>query len=506
MKIVSAAEMAEIDRISIEQYGYPGLVLMENAGIRIFERYLESYPDRNLGLVFLAGGGNNGGDALVMARQAHIAGFRDITILLTSGSLGEAAGIHKKICEGLALPLLHWNAGGTEKEEALRKLKSADVIFDGMIGTGLNGALRGTAAEVAEVVRACGGLKLAIDAPSGIGDAFEPGFPCVEADITCTVGLPKLSLYRPAARPHCGRIEVVDIGFPGVLTTADHLQGEFLKLSDLSAILPPVRPDAHKYTRGTVCVLAGSPGTAGAAFLTAETASRTRAGMVTLLLQKDLYAAAGGGFRSVIGRPWDPASSPDPTELSRYSALCVGPGWGFDRREPWLEACVAAGVPGVLDADGLTLLSRLGRRIDFGGRWVLTPHPGEFSRLTGKEKKEVLGDVPGAVLEAAEAFNAVVVLKGHVTWIGDPSGRFVVIDGMNPSLGTAGSGDVLSGLLAGLLAEGLGPLSAASAAVLVHVESGRRCFSDAGWFPAEDLLPYISCILAEYGNGAYVRE
>jgi len=500
MKIVSAARMAEIDRVSIEEYGYPGIVLMENAGIRMFDRFISLCGDRSLRLVFVAGGGNNGGDALVMARQAFFAGFKHISVILTSDKFSESAEIHRRICTNLKLPVYSWKNGETEKKEALGTIQCADVVFDGIIGTGLQGPLRGSAAEVVKEVNGCGARKIAIDAPSGIGDSFKADYPSIRADRTFTMGLPKIFLYRPAARPRCGDLEVIDIGFPPALTESESITGDFLSYDDLSGILPRMKKDAHKYTRGTVCVFAGSPGTAGAAFMTAEAAAHTRAGLVTLMLEKPLYDAAAGSFRSVMGRPWDASSNPDPAELKRFSALCVGPGWGFDTREPWLKACVASGVPGVLDADGLTLLAKMNNRPDFNGNWVLTPHPGEFARCMGQDKEALLEDLPNAVLKAAERFNAVVVLKGHVTWIGEPDGHFYVIDGMNPALGTGGSGDVLSGVLAGLLAEGLTPGMAARAAVLVHTKAGRLCFNERGWFTAEELIPYISRLLVLQGE------
>lgn len=505
MKIVTAAEMAEIDRVSIEEYGYPGLVLMENAGIRMFELFLKGEERRNPRLVFLAGGGNNGGDALVMARQALIAGFAHISVLLTASRYGEAASIHRRICEQLKIPVFNLRSGGPEAEAGLRELRGADVVFDGIIGTGLQGPVKGNTVGIVEEVNRSGAEVIAVDVPSGVGDSFEPDFPSVRADRTFTVGLPKQCLYRPHARPRCGVIDVLDIGFPRELTTSDRLKGEFLTIADLPALLPPVAPDAHKYTRGTVGVFAGSPGTSGAAFLAADGAARGRAGLVTLMLQQDLYASAAGAFRSVMGRPWDPAAPPRPEDVDRFSALCVGPGWGFDGREPWLRALIESGIPGVLDADGLTLLSRMKERPDLGGRWVLTPHPGEFARLTGLDKEGLLRNLPGSLLDACRDLNAVVVLKGHVTWIGTPSGHFFVIDGMNPAMGTGGSGDVLSGLTAGILAGGLRPEQAAAAAVLAHTEAGRRCFEDRGWFTAEDLPACIARVLAEVQEYGHVR-
>ena len=501
MKLVTAAAMADIDRLSIEEYGYPGIVLMENAGIRMFERFLASPRDRSSRLVFIAGGGNNGGDALVMARLALFEGFVNSTIVLTSRRLGEAAGVHHRICRNLGLRILNWSDDDGEKEEAEAAVSKADVIFDGMIGTGLKGPLEGRAEYIAGCVNSSKAEVLAVDIPSGVGDTFEPRFPSIRADSTYTVGLPKQALYLPGARGRCGEISVIDIGFPRELLEAVELDTEILSIADLPSLLPAMNPEAYKNTRGSLCIFAGSPGTLGAAFLAAETASGTRTGLVTLMLDKNLYASAAGHFRSIIGRPGDPSVVPGKGDLDGYSALCVGPGWGFEDRKPCLDALFASGLPGVLDVDGLTLLGGYEEKPDLGGRWILTPHPGEFVRLTGMEKEEVLTHPRDAVKRAADSYNAVLVLKCHVTYIAVPGGKVYVVDGMNPALGTAGSGDVLAGLAGGLLAEGLSPADAAVSAVIVHGEAGRRCFSEYGWFAAEKLIGVIPRILADSAGG-----
>ncbi|MBN2050849.1 MAG: NAD(P)H-hydrate dehydratase [Spirochaetales bacterium] len=498
MKLVTGTEMAELDRRSIDDYGYPGLVLMENAGLRMFEAFEKEYAKdgKHPSLVFLAGGGNNGGDALVMARQAFIKGYSSIQVLLLGGRFSPAVETHLAICRHLGVHLHTWGSSKEGDRKLKKLLAGSQVFFDGLTGTGLKGSLSGKAEELVAFVNTLQGMKIALDVPSGIGDAYEEGWTAFQADITLTVGLPKLALYRPPARPFCGNIRVMEIGFPPKLLDNPQYPGELLSPEDLPPLLPRVSPAVHKYRRGSLCIFAGSPGTSGAARLTSEAAARSSAGLVTLMLEEKLYGLMAGSLRSVIGRPWDPAKNPEMGLLSKHTALCVGPGWGMEDRETWLRFCMASGRPGVLDADGITLLSRMQGKIDFHGSWILTPHAGECRRLPGVDEDQVHSEPWKAATEVAKRYNALVLLKGPVTTLARPDGRFFLIDGMEPSLATAGSGDVLAGLAGGLLAAGYSAEDAGKTAALVHLQAGRLCFREKGWYAAEDLLPVIPRILA----------
>lgn len=486
-RIVDAQTMAGIDGAAHSDFGFPEGVLMENAGIRAYERAVLILEERRK-MVFVVGSGNNGGDALVMARQCLNQGGDPVIILLKADP-GGLCGKQLRVCRALGIPIHLWD---DDTANCRRLISDAEGIFDGITGTGLSGHLRTSAAQAAEAISQSDGFTFAIDVPSGIGDAFEKGMPAVQADVTLTIELAKRSLYLPAARPLCGRIEIVPIGFPSKLTEDHAEQAVLLEESDLDRLLPEVSVDAYKNSRGWVGVFAGSPGTTGAALLTAEAAARSRAGLVSLYAAPDIFGVVAGRLWSVMPKPWDPESDPETFDMDHLSSLVVGPGWGFRNRMSWLRRFIDSGLPGVLDADGITLLSKVDSMPDLGGRWVLTPHPGEFSRLSGLSKDEIVADPAGTGTKWADRLGCVLVLKGHVTYVCSPDGKFGVVDGMNPAMGTAGSGDLLAGIIGGLLASGADPEAAARAGVLLHSVAGKEAFAYNGWFLAEDLLPYIS--------------
>jgi NAD(P)H-hydrate epimerase len=374
-----------------------------------------------------------------------------------------------------------------------RLAKSAWLV-DGLAGTGLSGAARPPLDELIRLVNASPGRALAVDLPSGTGDAFRQGYPAVEAEITLTIGLPKQCLYLPLVRPCCGRILVVPGVFPRELAEAEDIPGEMLDDGALRDLAPLPR-EAHKGRRGHLAAFAGSEGTTGAAWLASTAAARSRPGLVTLFLDRSLYTSAIRRFQSVMVRPWDGPAQDFPAR--RFSALLVGPGWGLGPgRAEWLTHLLGLALPGVLDADGITLLAGLdGPRL--GGRWVLTPHPGEFARLAGLEVPELLADPLPPLLEASSRLEAVILLKGHCSYVASPDGRYWILDGMNPALATGGSGDVLAGIVGGLLAGGLPPLAAARIGALLHARAGERAYGERGYFLAEDLLPYVSSLVKD---------
>ena len=280
----------------------------------------------------------------------------------------------------------------------------------------------------------------------------------------------------------------------------------------LAHLLPAAAVDAHKGTRGHVAVFAASPGTTGAGHLACAAAARVGAGLVTLYVDDRTYRLVAPAARSTMCRRLDVTEGPDlQALLARHEALLVGPGWGLDgARRALLGELLEAPLPGVLDADGLTLLARLaaeeGQPRRLHGRWVLTPHPGEMGRLLGIPTAEVLADPAGAATAAADRWQATVILKGHVSYVARGShapaapgqrgaasegARLALLDAANAALGTGGAGDVLAGVVAGLLSRGLTPAAAARAGVLVHAAAARQALGAGGWFLAEDLLPHL---------------
>ena len=501
-RLVDSAQMSAIDREASERFRIPSPILMENAGLKALDaiqRRIWRRPVPEEPVTIVSGRGNNGGDALVIARQLHAIGARSMTVLLSHGEPadGSQCAANLAICRALGIAVLDAAEGSLDR----------GWVIDGMAGTGQRGALRGPAAAVAERINRGPARVIALDAPSGVGDRFTAGMPAVRADWTLALELPKRALYLPAARPACGSIVVVPIGFPAALTDPAGATARLLGPAALPEMLPAVPADAHKGTRGHVAVLAGSAGTAGAARLAATAAACSRAGLVTLHADADTYPVQAGALTSVMVAPWSEAA--DPGELRRFDSLVVGPGWGTGpARSEWLQRLLALPYRGVLDADAITLLARARDRTErLAGLWVMTPHPGELARLLDATVAEVLSDPADAAAAVAARFGAVVVLKGHVTCIAAPAGGAAagedgepplsVVDGMQPWLATGGSGDVLAGVIGALLAgRRLGPYGAACAGVLIHAAAARRLYRDRGWFLAEDLPASVSCVVA----------
>ncbi len=489
-RVVTAEEMARIDSLAQSRYGIPDTVLMENAGQAAWRR-LDKTLGRGEGrrIVFLAGPGNNGGDALVMARACLLDGFHRPRILFTKAPEKGLAKLHLEICRNLGIPAKSWADAPSEW------LEEAECIVDGLLGTGITGPGRDPLGQIADRVGKSPGKPLvaAVDVPSGLWDGYRAGQPIVAAGLTFTLGLPKRSLYLPPARRYAGHIVPIDIGFPRDLIRDPAIPGILLDDDSVARFLPPLDAEDYKHRRGVVAVFAGAPGTLGAGVLTATAIGRSGAGLVRLYVDPELYAPAAGACRSVMVGVTDPKSPPS---LEAFDAYVAGPGWSDDpSRIHLLEACIHSGLPGVLDAGALSLLPPGFRSEE--ANTVLTPHPGEFVRMTAISREELLADPLPAMMDLASDRGCVVLLKSHVSFVAGPDGRYAVYDGVNGALGTGGTGDILAGIVGAFLGRGVPAFEAASAAVALHGYLGRRVYGKRGWFLAEDLLDELSAVLAD---------
>lgn len=510
--------MAEIDRLAEEEYGIPGILLMENAGIKAFQQFSLEWevtrpsPRREGRLmVFLAGGGNNGGDALVMARQAFLRATDEVTVVCRDATrMNEAAAMHYHIVRQLGIPIVFWE---TDEESSRSTIRTADVLFDGISGTGIRGALRGSAADMVKAVNEeSTGYVVAIDVPSGLGSGFLAEYPAVKADLTLTMGLPKVPLYTPAGRPHAGTIRTVKLGFPPqLLQNPPQLESEGSG-ELLEGIGRPVfQSQDYKNVRGHAAIWAGRVGTSGAAALAAEGAGRAGAGLVSLFTDQEIYPILAGKLSETMVSPYKPMQAAD--LKSRYSALLAGPGWGKDSRSSILQTLLDSALPGVIDADGIGVLRELWNehgssklQSTTAGRWILTPHPGEFLALVKDspfetDKPSLLSNPLSAVVPVARELQMVIVLKSHVVWIVSPEGRFAVVDGMNPAMATGGSGDVLAGIITGMLASGVSAFEASCRGASLHQAAGRLAYQTGGWFLAQDLARAVSKVWVDEARG-----
>jgi hydroxyethylthiazole kinase-like uncharacterized protein yjeF len=498
VKLVDSKLMSSIDRRSQAEYGYPSILLMENAGIKAvaaLRKHVWKGAAPRGSLVFVAGKGNNGGDAMVIARQCLLDGVGSPQLILAGEpDKGTDPGINLEMCKALGIRAIRYPEN---EKESLELVAAAGYIFDGIAGTGLRGPLGSPLDALVAAMNASPGIRVAIDTPSGVGDGYLEGNPAVRAEITLAMGLPKICLYLPKARAFCGKIIVVPLGFPPALVEDPSIPGELLEGKAFRRYMPRIPADVHKGRRGHLAVFAGAPGTTGAAWLCATAAARARLGLVTAFLGRDVYPIIAPKFTSVMARPLDDADQVD-LDLSRFDALLVGPGWGVSAEKAGLlEKLLSSGLPGVMDADCLTLLANRMKKgpVDLLNRWVLTPHPGEFARLSGTGIEEVLRDPITLSLKLSSRLKAVIVLKGACTHIASVDGRYWIYDGVNPTLATGGSGDVLAGIVAAGIAGGMEPREAALFGVSLHGRVGKAARARLGWYLAEDMLPLIGAIL-----------
>jgi NAD(P)H-hydrate epimerase len=447
------------------------------------------------GLVAICGSGNNAGDALAVLRLAGGDGIKPLTAIVPdklkpvpAQRCDEArrAGVRIVRHDDPAVPAL---------------VHGAAMLLDGLTGTGLSGSLRGSALSLATMARHCAGPVVAIDVPSGLRCGASMDEAMIVADQTLCIAPLKLELFTPALRQRAGSIVVVDGVFPR--HAADGSQMQLLEPGDLAAYMPMLAADAHKGRRGALAIHAGAVGTTGAAILAARAGAAAGAGTVTLFSDEQCWPVLATALQAQMVKPVSAAND------RSFAAVLAGPGWGLDRsRIRLLDGLLTSATPLVLDADAIRLLA-LGSETAAaavnrpgGCPLILTPHPGEFTPLAARALGLDVADPAGladlaraAVLDplptlgaVARYYHAVVILKNAVTWLAAPDGRIAVWDGLEPALGTGGSGDVLAGLVAGYLARQAPAFDAAVAAVIVHGLAGREAAADFGFFDAAALL------------------
>jgi ADP-dependent NAD(P)H-hydrate dehydratase / NAD(P)H-hydrate epimerase len=508
MRILSAEAMREVDRTAIEELGIPSLVLMENAAIGVVDAIGEIYEEAESAAIF-CGPGNNGGDGLAIARHLAVRGY-DVQVFLVAGRRGMRGdaevqlGIYRR--QGLAIQEVADEDGVVE---ALEEAREADLIVDALFGTGLSKPLEGLLADLVQGLNDLPVPRVSVDLPSGLnGSKSEPLGPHIKADLTVTFAAPKIAHVFPPASESVGELVVTDLGIPPELVEEAEEEGGALHLlvgEELSGLLPEREPGTHKGDYGHVLLVAGSPGKAGAAILAARAAVRSGAGLVTAAVPESILDVVDLGSIESMTLP---LRSLDRVleAVEGKSVLAMGPGLGQEDETVAAIRRIALEVslPLVLDADGINAFA--GRAAELAGRGaetVLTPHPGELGRLLGISTAEVQGDRIAAARRAAVEAEAVVVLKGHRTLVATPGGEVHVNATGNPGMATGGTGDVLTGLIAGLLAQGLGALDAARLGVYLHGLAGDLAAARTGEaaLAAGDLLTYLPAAFLELEEG-----
>ncbi|MBT9140200.1 MAG: Bifunctional NAD(P)H-hydrate repair enzyme Nnr [Dehalococcoidia bacterium] len=513
MDVVTAAKMREIDLQATSDYGIPSVVLMENAGLRVVEVIRQTESGANI--VIVAGRGNNGGDGFVAAR--HLFQEKNVSVW-TTASLNEYEGdafVNLSILQKLGI--FHRNL---REEGALAALAAAlhqaDLVVDALLGTGITRDVDSFYAAIITLINAGKAPVLSVDIPSGVcADTGKIRNIAVQANMTITFGLPKQGLLLFPGAAFTGRLEVAQIGIPPALLTGSPCT--LLTAATVGSFIPHRPADAHKGTFGTVLLVGGSLGMSGALTLAARAALRGGCGLLLAATPRSAQHIVAAQVTEAITIPLPESSSGylqrEALDILREKwsscqAMAVGP--GLTQNEEILP--VLSGVlsefplPVVLDADALNLLAaHPGLLADRRAPVILTPHPGEAARLLSCGIAEIQADRLGAVREMAKIFRSVVVLKGAHSLICSPDGETSFNVTGNSGMATAGCGDVLTGLLAALIAQGVDAVGAARLGVYLHGLAGDLAvrFSGQSALLASDVIEQISQAYLETAKNTY---
>jgi NAD(P)H-hydrate epimerase len=507
MKIVTGTEMQTLDRRTITESHVPSSVLMERAGEGIV-RHLEEYcgPVRGKTITILCGKGNNGGDGLVVARLLHRRRARIHVLLLTAITdlSHDTAVMYRKLVRvaGRAVIVRFRSA-----DQARPLLTSSDILVDALLGTGLSSVVTGIYGEAIELINRAGKPVVAVDIPSGLhADTGAILGRAIRATLTVTCGLPKLGLYIGAGIDQAGAIRIVDIGIPPAYVEAIGSRTLLLTSESVFQCLPERAPSAHKGIFGHAGIIAGSVGKTGAAALAARAALRIGAGLVTVATPSSVNEVLEAKLLEAMTMPLPETKARTLarsgldrvlTFIQARTAIAIGPGLSTHHETVELVQALMKHLdrPSVLDADALNaLVGRASLLTECKTPPILTPHPGEMARLeVDATTQSVNADRIGTARRFARERGVFVVLKGARTVIARPDGLVAICPTGNPGMATAGTGDVLTGMIVGLLAQRIPPWEAACAATYFHGLAGdlaSQHLGQAGML-ASDLIAHI---------------
>ncbi|MBT9134009.1 MAG: Bifunctional NAD(P)H-hydrate repair enzyme Nnr [Firmicutes bacterium] len=515
MKLVTAKEIRALEAQAMTQCGIPSVVLMENAGLAVVAAGQELVGDyHGKRVVVLAGSGNNGGDGFVVARHvANRGGETRVFLVGTPEAMQSDTRINYDILMHMGVPVQ--KMGEDLLSLLATELGTANLIVDALYGTGFAGQITGLAQDVVHFMNAAGQPILAVDVPSGlIADTGEVLGPCVQATTTVTFGLPKIGLYLEPGARYAGTIRVADISLPRSVVAASRFRHNLITREWCQGLLPARSPDSHKGTFGRVLAVGGSPGMTGAVSLAAEAALRSGAGLVAAALPRTLQHIVAGktsevithGLADVDGGHMGTAAAEEFVALAgRASVVALGMGLGrHEETFAWLRQVLPdMRAPLILDADALTgLAGHTALLTQHRGEIVVTPHPGEMSRLTGLSVDEIQRQRVDVARRYAVEWQCTVVLKGARTVVADPGGEIYLNQSGNPGMATAGMGDVLAGVISALMAHGLTPSLAAALGVYAHGTAGDAAARAKGFMglTASDVLASLPEVWRELGR------
>ena len=484
MKILTAAEARALDARVMGEYGIAEATLMKTAGTAVARILAERTDVRGEKICVVCGTGNNGGDGFVCAKRLQKIGAKFCVLVFGNADhMGESAKKFRRAAEKAGIPVSEI----TTAAEAETALSEADTIIDALIGTGLTSGVAGEKAELIEMINAAEKSVVSVDVPSGMSaDSGEISGACVHANVTVALGTPKRCHILSPAEECCGEIVVEDIGMPE--EAREDFPVSVVLECDAARGIPTRGRLSHKGENGFIGIIAGSADMSGAALLSAQGALRAGAGKVALLTPGAAARQLAGRIpeimvRGVSDENFFTETSADGvlSATEAYDAIVLGPGLG--RRPETMNFTQTIlkrlAKPIVLDADALFAIAE--RRVslkDMPGQYILTPHVGEFSRLTGISAKDVERARIEAAVSYAKEINSIVVLKGVPTVTADPSGAAWLNTTGNPGMATGGMGDTLTGIIAALIGQGAALLSAAYAGVYWHGAAGNLAAID----------------------------
>jgi hydroxyethylthiazole kinase-like uncharacterized protein yjeF len=513
LKVATAKEMQEIDRITIEKFGIAGIVLMERAGLSVVSRLNSLYQD--VDAIVLCGGGNNGGDGFVIARELHHQG-KDVSVFAAGPE--KLKGDAKKNYDaarksGLKILPLHRFLPIDAK-----RLSPDSVIVDALLGTGLQNDVRKPLSTVIDKINSLRCPVIAVDIPSGVSSDSGQVMGCaVSADHTVTFGLPKRGHLLFPGADYAGQLYVEDIGFPPSLLDSNALRVSLVRKQDAAGLLPGRARYSHKGSYGHVLFVAGSKGKTGAALMAARACLKSGAGLVTIGIPESLIDAFQGRVTEEMILPladngsgtvsYDAADTIQNFLRKRGNVLAIGPGLSVNDEIAGLvrRLVTRSEVPVVLDADGLNAVAgKTGILKKSRVPLILTPHTGEMARLLSQGsvkgarlREEIEADRIETAVSFAKKTRTYLVLKGVPTVTASPNGNAVINTSGNPGMATAGTGDVLTGMISGFLAQKMDPFEAAVLGVYVHGLTGDAVAGKKGQYSliASDIIRELPAAL-----------
>ena len=508
MYLVTAEQMRQADRMTIQELGIPEMVLMENAGKAVTDFLKETFADLlQKAVTIVAGAGNNGGDALVAARYLHQMGVPVKVFIHADREMSPSAKQNYEIFSRLPVKI-YW----LDSENSMHLLKVtvnySDIFIDGLLGTGVNREVTGRAEQIIDIANRRSCVKVAIDVPSGLNsDTGEIWGRCLKADYTVALAQPKRGHMLNKGMKYCGQVVVKEIGIPDEIYEKLNLNCQIIDENCLKFCKEPRNRSSHKGSFGHLLAVGGSMGMSGAVTLTAQAALRSGVGLVSCAVPEAVQLHVAVNVPEAMVQPLPEGNrfsmaSVEPLQemLRSKRAVVAGPGMGSSEATGAIirEILQNDRCPVVIDADGLNTAEQW---LEQAGQAqmpvILTPHPGEMARLSGLETGYIQSNRLAVAQEFAEKKHVWLVLKGANTIIAAPDGRLYMNVMDSPALAVAGSGDVLAGMIGAFLAQGLPPEEACCAAVYAHGLAGRHVAETIGEVSskASDIIQSIPMIL-----------